>query len=133
VHKVANVLAALPKSANPSARRALAEIRDAEDRSHAEAAMTSFADAFSTKWPKATAKIVDDKDTLLRFFDFPAEHWIHLKTTNPIVIWSRPKGVFHVVEGPLHRFGRRAGRAYLLPSGTRVPGRFGVRSAGSAA
>ena len=56
-----------------------------------------------------------------------------LRSTNAVVIWSRPKGVFHVVEGPLHRFGRRAGRAYLLPSGTRVPGRFGVRSAGSAA
>ncbi|MHB8293857.1 MAG: IS256 family transposase [Acidimicrobiales bacterium] len=83
-HKVANVLAALPKSAHPSARKALAEIRDAEDRAHAEAAIGSFADAFGAKWPKAVAKIVGDTEVLLSFFDFPAEHWIHLKTSNPI-------------------------------------------------
>jgi len=84
VHKVANVLSALPKSAHPSARRALAEIRDAEDREHAEAAIRSFANDFGAKWPKAVAKIVDDAEELLTFFDFPAEHWLHLKTTNPI-------------------------------------------------
>ena len=84
VHKVANVLCALPKSAHPSARRALAEIRDAEDREHAESAIGAFAEAFGVKWPKAVRKITEDKDELLCFFDFPAEHWIHLKTTNPI-------------------------------------------------
>jgi putative transposase len=84
VHKVANVLSALPKSMHPSARRALAEIRDAEDRSHAEAAIKSFATDFGAKWPKAVAKVVDDAEVLLTFFDFPAEHWLHLKTTNPI-------------------------------------------------
>jgi transposase-like protein len=84
VHKVANVLSALPKSQHPSARRALAEIRDAEDRSHAELAIKAFADGFDAKWPKAVAKITDDRDELLCFFDFPLEHWIHLKTTNPI-------------------------------------------------
>jgi putative transposase len=84
VHKVANCLSALPKSAHPSARRALAEIRDAEDRDHAVAAIKSFANDFGVKWPKAVAKIVDDTDELLTFFDFPAEHWLHLKTTNPI-------------------------------------------------
>jgi transposase-like protein len=84
VHKAANVLAALPKSVHSSARRALAEIRDAEDRAHAETAVRAFADAFGVKWPKAVAKIVDDAEALLTFFDFPAEHWIHLKTTNPI-------------------------------------------------
>jgi transposase-like protein len=84
VHVTANVLNALPKSAQPAARRALAEIRDAEDRAHAEAAIRAFADAFGAKWPKAVAKITDKPDELLAFFDFPAEHWIHLKTTNPI-------------------------------------------------
>ncbi len=84
VHKAANVLSALPKSAHPSARRALAEIRDAEDRSHAEAAMRSFASEFGAKWPKAVAKVTDDAEVLLTFFDFPAEHWLHLRTTNPI-------------------------------------------------
>jgi transposase-like protein len=84
VHKVANVLAALPKSAHPTARRMLAEIRDAEDREHAARAAHAFAHEFGAKWPKAVAKIIDDLDALLAFFDFPAEHWIHLKTTNPI-------------------------------------------------
>ena len=84
VHKVANVLAALPKSAHPTARRMLAEIRDAEDREHAVRAADAFAHEFGGKWPKAVAKIVDDLDALLAFFDFPTEHWIHLKSTNPI-------------------------------------------------
>jgi transposase-like protein len=84
VHKVANVLSALPKSAQPTARRMLAEIRDAEDRKHAVKAADAFAREYGTKWPKAVAKIVDDLEVLLTFFDFPAEHWIHLKTTNPI-------------------------------------------------
>ena len=84
VHKVANVLNALPKSAQPTARRMLAEIRDAEDREHAVVAVDAFAHEFGGKWPKAVAKIVDDVEPLLAFYDFPAEHWLHLKTTNPI-------------------------------------------------
>ena len=84
VHKVANVLSALPKSAQPTARKMLAEIRDAEDRDHATRAAYAFAREFGAKWPKAVAKIVDDLEPLLAFYDFPAEHWIHLKTTNPI-------------------------------------------------
>jgi putative transposase len=84
VHKVANVLNALPKSAQPAARRMLAEIRDAEDRGQAVKAIDAFAREFAVKWPKAVAKIVDDAEPLLAFYDFPAEHWIHLKTSNPI-------------------------------------------------
>src|SRR6266849_2639748 len=84
VHKVANCLNALPKSVQPAARKLLAEIRDAEDREHAVTAIHAFAAEFAVKWPKAVAKIVDDAEPLLAFFDFPAEHWIHLKTTNPI-------------------------------------------------
>jgi putative transposase len=84
VHKLANVLSALPASAHPTARRMLSEIRDAEDREHAVTAIKAFAEAYAAKFPKAVAKIVDDVETLLAFFDFPAEHWIHLKTTNPI-------------------------------------------------
>jgi putative transposase len=84
VHKVANVINCLPKSAQPAARRALAEIRDAEDRGHAEVAIGQFVEAYSVKYPKAVTKIVDDQQALLAFYDFPAEHWIHLKTTNPI-------------------------------------------------
>jgi len=83
-HKSGNVLAALPKSAQPSARAALAEIYNAEDKTHAKAAAKAFAAEFGVKWPKAAAKITDDLDVLLAFFDYPAEHWIHLRTTNPI-------------------------------------------------
>ena len=84
VHKVANCLNALPKSVQPTAKRMLAEIRDAEDREHALTAIDAFAGEFAVKWPKAVAKIVDDAVPLLAFYDFPAEHWVHLKTTNPI-------------------------------------------------
>jgi transposase-like protein len=84
VHKAANVLNVLPKSAQPAARKALAEIRDAEDRDHALAAIKAFQVDYGAKWPKAVAKIVDDTEVLLSFFDYPAEHWVHLKTTNPI-------------------------------------------------
>jgi putative transposase len=83
-HKIGNALAALPKSAHPAAKRALAEIYNAEDKTHARAAARVFAAEFGAKWPKATAKITDDLDVLLAFYDYPAEHWIHLRTTNPI-------------------------------------------------
>jgi putative transposase len=84
VHKVANVLDALPKSAQPTAKKMLAEIRDAEDRDHAVEAARRFDAEFRAKWPKAADKIRDDLDVLLTFYDFPAEHWLHLKTSNPI-------------------------------------------------
>jgi transposase-like protein len=84
VHKATNVINCLPKSAQPAARRALAEIRDAEDRGHAETALREFERTYGAKYPKAVEKITKDRDALLAFYDFPAEHWIHLKTTNPI-------------------------------------------------
>jgi transposase-like protein len=83
-HKIANVLAALPKSAHPGAKKALAEIWNAEDRDHARRAAAAFKLAYGAKFAKAVAKITDDLDELLRFYDYPAEHWIHLRTTNPI-------------------------------------------------
>jgi transposase-like protein len=83
-HKIANVLAALPKSAHPGAKKALAEIWNAEDRDHARRAAAAFKLAYGAKFGKAVAKITDDLDELLRFYDYPAEHWIHLRTTNPI-------------------------------------------------
>jgi transposase-like protein len=84
VHKMANVMNALPKSAQPAARAALKEVRDAEDREHAERALDRFVADYEAKWPKATEKLTKDRDELLAFYAFPAEHWIHLKTTNPI-------------------------------------------------
>ncbi|HMQ39451.1 MAG TPA: IS256 family transposase [Micropruina sp.] len=83
-HKIANVLNALPKSAHPGAKAALAEIYNAEDLAHAKAAARVFTATYGVKWPKAAAKIADDLDVLLEFYRYPAEHWIHLRTTNPI-------------------------------------------------
>ena len=79
-----NVLNCLPKSAQPGERAALAEIRQAEDKDHALAAVKAFELAYGAKWPKAMAKITDDSDVLLSFYDYPAEHWLHLRATNPI-------------------------------------------------
>jgi putative transposase len=84
VHKLANVLGCLPASVQAGARKALVEIRDAPDRDHAHRAIRAFAGDYGVKWPKAVAKITDDAEELLCFYDFPAEHWQHLKTSNPI-------------------------------------------------
>jgi transposase-like protein len=81
-HKIANVLAALPRSAHPGAKKALAEIWNAEDRRHALDAVSAFKAAYGAKFRKAVAKITDDLDQLLGFYDYPAEHWVHLRTTN---------------------------------------------------
>ena len=83
-HKIANVLNTLPKSAQPDAKAALAQIWNAEDKDHAAVAVKAFAATYGAKWPKAVAKISDDLDVLLTFYDYPAEHWVHLRTTNPI-------------------------------------------------
>src|SRR5258707_1111022 len=83
-HKIANVLGALPRSAHPGAKKALAEIWNAEDKNHALAAVNAFDAAYGAKFPKAAAKITDDLGQLLAFYDYPAEHWVHLRTTNPI-------------------------------------------------
>jgi transposase-like protein len=83
-HKIANVLAALPRSAHPGAKKALAEIWNAEDKNHALAAVNAFDAAYGAKFPRAAAKITDDMPQLLAFYDYPAEHWVHLRTTNPI-------------------------------------------------
>jgi transposase-like protein len=83
-HVQSNVLAALPKSAHPGAKAALAEIFNAEDKDNARKAAGAFQAAYGAKWPKATAKITEHLDMLLAFYDYPAEHWIHLRTTNPI-------------------------------------------------
>ncbi|MFF3957640.1 IS256 family transposase [Streptomyces sp. NPDC001890] len=84
VHRARNVTNALPKPAQPGATKAMQEIYNAEGRSHAGKAIEAFAKTYGAKWPKAVAKITDDAEELLAFYDFPAEHWIHLRTTNPI-------------------------------------------------
>ena len=83
VHRTANTLDALPKRLHPQAKKALQAIYNSPTRTKALEAAGAFADAFSG-FPKATAKIMDDLDTLLAFYDFPADHAVHLRTTNPI-------------------------------------------------
>ncbi|MDQ0835979.1 transposase-like protein [Streptomyces achromogenes] len=81
---LAVVLDSMPKSAQPGAKKAIQDIYKAEDRDHAEAAIKTFAKLYGAKFPKAVKKITDDQDQLMAFYDFPAEHWIDLRTTNPI-------------------------------------------------
>ncbi len=101
VHKVRNVLGALPKSVHAAARKALNEIIMAEDCTHAERAIEALVTDYGAKWPKAVAKVTDDKEALLTFFDFPAEHWLHLRTTNPIESpFSSVRARTRVTKGP---------------------------------
>jgi putative transposase len=100
-HKVRNVLGALPKSVHAGARKALNEIILAEDLDHARTAIEAFATDYGTKWPKAVAKVTDDQDTLLTYFEYPAEHWQHLRTTNPIEsAFSPVRARTRVTKGP---------------------------------
>ena len=84
VHKAANVLDKLPRSVQPAAKRDLREIWQAPDRATAEAAIATFAGKYGSKYEKAVACLTKDREALLAFYDFPAEHWDHLRTANPI-------------------------------------------------
>jgi putative transposase len=84
VHKTANVLNKLPKSQQSKAKRSLQEIWMAETSKEAEAAFDAFTAAYELKYEKATECLTKDRETLLAFHDFPAEHWKHLRTSNPI-------------------------------------------------
>jgi putative transposase len=84
VHKTANVLDKLPKSVQPTAKADLREIWTAPDRATAETAIATFAEKYGAKYEKAVACLVKDRDALLTFYDFPAEHWDHVRTSNPI-------------------------------------------------
>jgi transposase-like protein len=84
VHETANVLNALPKSLQAKAKAQLHEIWMAPTRAEAIAAFDRFVKSYQAKYPKAVEKLVRDRDALLAFYDFPAEHWMHLRTTNPV-------------------------------------------------
>ena len=84
VHKTANVLNKLPNSLHAKAKRALHDIWMADTRKDAEAALDVFIETYSRKYEKAAECVAKDRDALLAFYDFPAEHWKHLRTTNPI-------------------------------------------------
>ena len=84
VHKTANVLNKFPKSMQPAVKADLREIWQAETRAAAEAAMDTFAEKYRAKYEKAVTCLTKDRETLLTFYDFPADHWDHLRTGNPI-------------------------------------------------
>ena len=84
VHKTANVLDKFPKSMQPAVKADLREIWQAETRAAAEAAMDTFSEKYAAKYEKAVTCLIKDRDALLAFYDFPADHWDHLRTGNPI-------------------------------------------------
>ncbi len=83
-HKTGNVLNAMPKSLQAKAKGHLHDIWQAETKAEAEAAFDFFVETYGVKYDKAVAKLVKDRDVLLAFYDFPAEHWKHIRTSNPI-------------------------------------------------
>lgn len=84
VHKTANVLNKMPKSVQPKAKADLHEIWQAETQANAKKAFEGFLEKYEAKYPQACECLKKDREVLLTFYDFPAEHWSHLRTTNPI-------------------------------------------------
>jgi len=84
LHKTANLLNKVPKSVQGAMKADIREISMAPTRGAAEAAIAVFVEKYGAKYPKAAECLTRDRDALLAFFDFPAEHWDHLRTTNPI-------------------------------------------------
>ena len=84
MHNTVNVLDKMPKSVQPAAKADLREVWAAPDRATAEAAVATFAEKYAAKHENAVTCLVKDRDALLTFYDFPAEHWDHLQTSNPI-------------------------------------------------
>lgn len=84
VHKTANVLNQLPKSAQPKAKQALHDIWQAETRENAEQAFDTFIQTYEPKYPKVAQCLLKDHEELMSFYDFPAQHWQSLRTSNPI-------------------------------------------------
>ena len=83
-HKTMNVLNCLPKLSQPKAKAAIHNIWQAETKTEANVAFDFFVETYGVKWDKAVAKLVKDRDALLTFYDYPAEHWKHIRTSNPI-------------------------------------------------
>ncbi len=84
VHRTANVHNDLPKSKQPEAKRMIHDIYRAESRTEAEKAFKRFTETFGAKYPSANEKLIKTKDKTMQFYDFPAEHWSHIRSTNPI-------------------------------------------------
>ena len=98
MHKVKNVLNCFPKQMAPAVKSDLDNIQHAGTRRAAEAALAVFSEKYEVKYPKGVACLIKDQDAMLAFFDFPAEHWGHLRTSNPI------ESVFATVRHQENRF-----------------------------
>ena len=88
-----NVLNAMPKSVQAKAKAHLHDIWQAETKAAANAAFDFFVETYGVKWDKAVAKLVKDRDALLTFYDFPAEHWKHIRTSIRSKAHSPPSGI----------------------------------------
>jgi transposase-like protein len=122
VHKTRNVLDCMPKSVHSRAKAAIREITEAENKKEAERAVKEFASEFGVKWPKASEKITSEKEELLAFYDYPAEHWVHLRTTNPIESTFAPvRARTDVTKGP---GSRQAGMAMIFKLMEAAEGRW---------
>jgi len=122
VHKTSNTLDCLPKSVHARAKVAIKEITHAENKKEATKAMEEFASEFGAKWPKAVSRIVEDKDALLTYYEFPAEHWRHLRTTNPIEsVFAPVRARTDITKGP---GSRRAGLAMIFKLMEAAEGRW---------
>jgi putative transposase len=101
VHKTMNVLDSMPKSVHGRAKAAIHEITEAENKQKAQKAIKEFAAEFGVKWPKAVEKITSEKEVLLTFYDYPTQHWVHLRTTNPIEsVFAPVRARTDVTKGP---------------------------------
>ncbi len=125
VHKTSNVLDSLPKSVHKRAKRAkkaIHEITEAENKKEASKAIKEFAAEFEVKWPKAVEKITSEKEVLLTFYDYPAQHWVHLRTTNPIESTFAPvRARTDITKGP---GSRQAGLAMIFKLMEAAEGRW---------
>ena len=122
VHKTANVLDSMPKSVHGRAKAAIKEITEAENKKEADAAIRAFSSEFSAKWPKAVEKITSEKEALLTFYDYPAFHWRHLRTTNPIEsVFAPVRARTDVTKGP---GSRQAGLAMIFKLMEAAEGRW---------
>ena len=122
VHKTMNVLDSMPKSVHARAKGAIHEITEAETKKEASKAIKEFAAEFGVKWPKAVEKITSEKEVLLTFYDYPAQHWVHLRTTNPIESTFAPvRARTDITKGP---GSRQAGLAMIFKLMEAAEGRW---------
>lgn len=122
VHKTMNVLDSIPKSVHRRAKGAIHEITEAENKQEAQKAIEEFAAEFGVKWPKAVEKITSEKEVLLTFYDYPAQHWMHLRTTNPIESTFAPvRARTDITKGP---GSRQAGLAMIFKLMEAAQGRW---------